>query len=97
MEMEGHFLDSLENISQIACIYIRKNGDFVCIDNNIEKGLHELNNCVEKLIKICTMYSVIIKEVVRCSSGGVSDSAVADVALGVEADVTDRRPVSDLA
>lgn len=40
---------------------------------------------------------VIVKEVVRCRSGGVSDFVVAEVALGVEADVTDRRPISDLA
>ena len=41
--------------------------------------------------------TVIVKEVVRCRSGGVSDFVVAEVALGVEADVTDRRPISDLA
>ena len=41
--------------------------------------------------------TVFVKGVVRCLSGGVSDFAVAGVALGVEADVADRRPVSDLA
>ena len=39
---------------------------------------------------------VIVKEVVRCRSGGVSDFRVSGVALGVEADVASRRPVSDL-
>ncbi|RAI53714.1 efflux RND transporter periplasmic adaptor subunit, partial [Roseicella frigidaeris] len=36
------------------------------------------------------LVAVIVKEVVRCRSGGVSDFVVAEVALGVEADVTDR-------
>src|SRR5215212_8620081 len=37
------------------------------------------------------------KELSGAGSGRVSDSAVVRVALGVEADVADRRPVSDLA
>ena len=41
--------------------------------------------------------TVFVKGVVRCLSGGVSDFAVAGVALGVEADLADRCPVSDLA
>ena len=41
--------------------------------------------------------AVFVKGVVRCLSGGVSDFAVAGVALGVEADLADGRPVSDLS
>ena len=40
--------------------------------------------------------AVVVKEVVRCRSCGVSDFVVAGVALGVEADVANRRPVADL-
>jgi hypothetical protein len=40
---------------------------------------------------------VFVKGVVRCPSRGVSDFLDAGVALGVETDVADRRPVSDLA
>src|SRR5918998_28208 len=40
--------------------------------------------------------AVFVKGVVRCRSAGGSDFVVAGVALGVEADVADRRPVADL-
>jgi DNA replication protein DnaC len=40
--------------------------------------------------------AVFVKGVVRCLLGGVSDFRVAGVALGVEADIANRRPVSDL-
>src|SRR4051794_471197 len=39
---------------------------------------------------------VFVKGVVRCRSAGVSDFVAAGVALGVEANVANRRPVSDL-
>jgi hypothetical protein len=39
---------------------------------------------------------VFVKGVVRCLLGSVSDFVVAGVALGIEADVADGRPVSDL-
>ena len=44
-----------------------------------------------------TVEPVFVKGVVRCPSRGVSDFLDAGVALGVETDVADRCPVSDLA
>ena len=41
--------------------------------------------------------AVFVKGVVRCPSRGVSDFLDAGVALGVETDVANRRPVADLA
>jgi hypothetical protein len=48
-------------------------------------------------IFLLIMLPVFVKGVVRGPSSGVSDFAVAGVALGVEADFADRRPVADLA